>query len=198
MTSMDRDSEIALVAGLRDGDPAAFDQVYAAYHGRLFGFLARLSCRREVAEDLVEETWLRVVTNAKRLRPDTALAPWLFTIARNLYLSYCRSRLLETGHVSDLVGLWPFGRLQLSPFEETAANETERRLESALAGLPAASREVLLLVGVEGLSPAEGAAVCEISTEAFRQRLHRARVQLARLIDRTGARAVPGMKEATT
>lgn len=195
---MDRDSEIALVDGLREGDPAAFDEVYGAYHARVFGFLARLSGRRETAEDLADETWLRVVTNAKRLRPDTALAPWLFTIARNLYLSYCRSRLIETGHVGDLVGLWPFGRSQPSPFEATAANETERRLESALAALPAASREVLLLVGVEGLSPVEAAAVCGISTEAFRQRLHRARVLLARRMDETGARAVSRMKEATT
>ena len=39
--------------------------------------------------------WLRLVTSASRLRPDTRLGPWLFTVARNLYISYCRSRLLD-------------------------------------------------------------------------------------------------------
>ena len=57
--SLRADSELALIERLRGGDAAAFDLVYAEYHARLFNFLARLSRRREVAEDLVEETWLR-------------------------------------------------------------------------------------------------------------------------------------------
>ena len=55
----------------------------------------RLSRRRDVAEDLVEETWLRLVTHAPRLRPDTRLASWLFTVARHLHVSYVRSRVIE-------------------------------------------------------------------------------------------------------
>jgi len=74
---MDRDFELALVDRLRAGEAAAFDEVYAAFNARLFGFLARLSRRRDVAEDLLEETWLRLVTSAGRLRTDTRLGPWL-------------------------------------------------------------------------------------------------------------------------
>ena len=59
------------------GDGDAFDEVYAAFHPRLFNFLARLSRRRDIADDLVEEAWLRVVAHAHRLRDDTRLAPWL-------------------------------------------------------------------------------------------------------------------------
>lgn len=180
---MDRADELELVRRLQAGDAAAFDVVYAAYHARLFNFLARLSRRRDVAEDLVEETWLRLVSRCDRLRPDTRLAPWLFTVARNLYVSYCRSRWLEASHAADLVGLWPLAAPAPTPFEETAANERDRRLELALAHLPAASREVLLLVAVEGLTPAEAAAVCGISPEALRQRLSRARGLLARRLD---------------
>ena len=66
-----------------------------------------------------------------------------------------------------------------SPFEEAAASESERRIEAALAGLPLQYREVLLLVGVEGLGLAEAAAVCGISNVALRQRLSRARAMLA-------------------
>ena len=61
---MDQESELALVSGLRAGDPAAFDAVHAAFNVRLFSFLVRLSRRREVAEDLLEETWLRLVSHA--------------------------------------------------------------------------------------------------------------------------------------
>src|SRR5687768_9321758 len=146
---MDPSSEASLVSRLQLGDPSAFDEVHAALNTRLFNFLLRLSRRRDVAEDLLEETWLRLVTHAKRLRPDTRLAPWLFTVARNLYVSYQRSRMLEETHAASLLGLWPCGSTRPSPFEETATNETERRIEAALAGLPAAYREVLLLVGVE-------------------------------------------------
>ena len=182
---MDRESELALVGRLRAGETEAFEEVYRAYSDRLFGFLARLSGRRDTAEDLVEETWLRVVTHAGRLRPDTALAPWLFTIARNLYYSYCRSRFLETGQHMDLVGFWPLVSPHPSPFETASAGEMERRLEAALADMPASMREALLLVGVEGLTPAEAAAVCGMTAEAFRQRLHRARALLAARLDRS-------------
>ena len=179
MTLVDPDSDPDLIARLRAGDPGAFDEVHGRFHARLFGFLVRLARSRDVAEDLLAETWLRLVARGSSLRPDTQIGPWLFTVARNLYVSYCRSRFLETGHADDLLGLWPSGCHQPSPLEETAASETERRLESALASLPAAYREVLLLVGVEGLPPSEAAAICGVTPEALRQRLHRARVMLS-------------------
>jgi RNA polymerase sigma-70 factor, ECF subfamily len=191
---MDRESELRVVARLRTGDSAAFDAVYAAFNARLFGFLARLSRRRDVAEDLLEETWLRLVARAHRLQPDTELGPWLFTVARNLYFSYCRSRLIADSRLSDLMGLWPGGTPRPSPFEETAASELERRLERALASLPAASREVLLLVAVEGLTPSEAATVCGITPEALRQRLSRARALLSRRLE-NDATPVPELSE---
>ena len=177
---MDRESEIALVGRLRGGDAAAFDAVYEEYRARLFSFLARLSRSRDVAEDLAEETWLRLVASGWRLQPDTRLGPWLFTVARNLYYSYCRSRALSEAASDGLIGLWPGGSPRPSPFEETAARELERRVERGLAALPAPYREALLLVGVEGLAPSEAAGVCGLTPEAFRQRLARARAALDR------------------
>lgn len=192
-----RESELALVARLRDGDPAAFDAVHDAFNARLFNFLARLSRRREVAEDLVEETWLRLVTKAPQLRPDTQLGPWLFTVARNLYVSYRRSRMLEDSHAMSLMGLWPSGSPQPSPFQVTASSETGRRLEAAIGALPVAYREALLLVAVEGLKPAEAAAVCGVSPEAMRQRLSRARAALAERLD-AGSPALAVLREIRT
>lgn len=176
---MDRESELALVARLRAGDPDAFDLVYDGFNTRLFNFLARLSRRREVAEDLLEETWLRLVARATELRPDTQLGPWLFTVARNLHASYCRSRMLEDAHAVGLMGLWPSGSPQPSPFEATAAGEVGRRIEAAIGALPIAHREAVLLVMIEGLRPGEAAEICGVSPEAMRQRLSRARAALA-------------------
>jgi RNA polymerase sigma-70 factor (ECF subfamily) len=198
MTVMDRDLELQLVEGLRSGDPAAFDVVYEAFNGRLYNFLARLSNRADVAEDLLEETWLRLVTHAKRLRPDTRLAPWLFTVARNLHASYCRSRLLEDSHAGSLMGLWPHGRPPLSPFETLEANEAARRLADALASLPLTCREALLLVAVEGLRHAEAAEICGVTTEAMRQRVSRARALLALRLGDAEAPGLACLREVTT
>jgi len=198
MTGMDRESELALVARLREGDATAFDEVYACFNTRLFNFLARLSRRRQVAEDLLEETWLRLVARASRLQPDTRLGPWLFTVARNLHASYRRSRLLEDSHAADLIGLWPSGSPQPTPFEATAAGETGRRVEAALGALPVACREALLLVVVEGLRPAEAAGVCGITPEAMRQRLSRARALLSRTLDENSVPGLAALKEVTT
>jgi RNA polymerase sigma-70 factor (ECF subfamily) len=186
---MDRDTETALVERLRRGDAEAFDPVYAEFNVRLFTFLVRLSRRRDVAEDLLEETWLRLVTHAHRLRPDTRLGPWLFTVARNLHTSYLRSRLLEDSAAASLMALWPVSPERCSPFEAAAAGELERRIERALAALPVASREVLLLVAVAGLDPSDAADVCGVTPETLRQRLHRARESLSKALERDGAAA---------
>lgn len=193
---MERETELALVERLVEGDPDAFDEVYAAYNTRLFTFLVRLSRRRDVAEDLLEETWLRLVKHARRLRVDTRLGPWLFTVARNLHASYLRSRMLEDSASASLIALWPFSLERASPFEAAAASELERRIERALAAMPAASREVLLLVAVAGLDHSDAADVCGITPEALRQRLHRARETLSQALEQTaaGTPALGGMR----
>jgi RNA polymerase sigma-70 factor (ECF subfamily) len=195
---MDRECELELVRRLRTGDPDAFDAVHEAFHGRLYNFLARLSNQRDVAEDLLEETWLRLVKHAPRLRGDTRLGAWLFTVARNLHLNYCRSRLLEDSHAGGLMGLWPHGRPGPSPFEALEASETGRRLVAALASLPLAYREALLLVAVEGLRHADAAEICGVTTETMRQRLSRARALLARRLDEAEAPILASLKEITT
>ena len=129
--------------------------------------------------------------HARRLRPDTRLAPWLFTVARHLHVSFNRSRLLEDSAAVSLLAVWPFSLEQASPFEAVAAGELERRIEHALAALPSTSREVLLLVGVAGLSHSDAADVCGITPEALRQRLHRAREALANALERDAATEPP-------
>ena len=198
MTDMERESELALVARLKAGDEAAFETVHAAFNTRVFNFLARLSRRRDVAEDLLEETWLRVVDLAPRLHDDTRLAPLLFRIARNLYISYCRSRSIEEEHAPGLIGLWPSGAQGPSPFDATVASETRQRLDEALESIPAVYREALLLVAVEGMKPGEAAVVCGITPEAMRQRVSRARAMIARRLDEQDDALLLSLKTVTT
>jgi RNA polymerase sigma factor (sigma-70 family) len=198
MTMMDRESELALVARLRAGETDAFDIVYEAFHGRLFNFLARLARNRDTAEDLLEEMWLRFVDHAPKLKADTSLAPLLFTIARNLHVSYCRSRFIEDSYAADLLGLWPSASTRPSPFESIVANETGLRIEKALAAMPAIYREALLLVTVEGMKPAEAAAVCGVSPEAMRQRISRARAFVTNELDPGNEPLLATLKAVTT
>jgi RNA polymerase sigma-70 factor (ECF subfamily) len=192
MTGMDGERE--LVARLKAGECGAFDELYAAYNPRLFNFLARLSRRREVAEDLLEETWLRVVRHTSRLRDDTQLAPWLFTIARNIFVSYCRSRHLDYDAAAGM-HLWPVLPPAPSPFEAAAAGQLQQRVEVAMATLPGPYREVLLLVAVEGMTPAEASVVCGVTPEAMRQRLSRARTLLAERLEGAGSLRAAKLRE---
>lgn len=149
--------------------------MYALYSDRIFGFLLRLSRRRDVAEDLHQETWMSVSRNVHRLEENTDLAAWLFTIARNKHRSWRRWAALDfTRYVFDA-----FDAESVSAPGAPDAGDELDALELALRGLPEAHREVLLLVGVEGLDEAQAADVLGIRPEAFRQRLSRARTALA-------------------
>ena len=195
---MDSGSEQALVAGIRAGDCAAFDVVYDRFNRPLFNFLARLTRRRDVAEDLLEETWLRLIARAPELREDTRLGAWLYTVARNLYASYRRSRAMEDSHAAGLSGWGSRASAAPSPFDSAAATEVERRIEAALGELPLVYREALLLAAVEGMRPAEAAEVCGITPEAMRQRLSRARALLARHLEQGDGRRLAALREART
>jgi RNA polymerase sigma-70 factor, ECF subfamily len=185
MTVMASHDERVLVARLRASDADAFDEVYDAYRARVFAFLLRMSRSRTVAEDLLDETWLRLVRHAPKLVPDTRVGPWLFTVARNLYWNHRRDALVEESFVPELLTLWPSPPPWPSPFDLAVAGELERRIERALSTLSPEHREVVLLVGHEGLTPTEAAAVCGISPEAVRQRLSRARAMLGQRLRET-------------
>jgi len=176
---MERETELRLVARLKAGDAEAFEATYDTFRARLFSFLVRLSRRRDVAEDLLEETWLRLVASASNLADDTRLGAWLFTVARNLFAGWCRHRAVDFERLSELTPSWPATAPGETPFEAAACTETERRLEMALARLPLRDREVLLLVGAEDFTPSEAAALLGLAPEVVRKRLQRARGRLA-------------------
>ena len=169
------------VAGLRRGEPAAFDAVFAAYRRRLYGYLVRMTRSRDVAEDLLQEVFLRLAQHAKRLTADTRLGAWLFTVAHRLVQSWGRARAVRAQLAGDLPVREPASP-DRSPLEAVADSQTQLALERAFAALAPAHREVALLVGIEGMQPTEVAEVLGLRADAVRQRLARARAQLAVLL----------------
>jgi RNA polymerase sigma-70 factor, ECF subfamily len=180
---MARGPDHEALALLRRRDPRGFDLAYAAYAARLRGFLLRLSGRSDVADDLLQHAFLRLAERGPELRADSDLRAWLFTVARNAYLSRARS----LGADGDDVAL------QALP--SPATDDVEARLllgdvERALAALRLDDRELLLLVGVEGMEPMEVAALLGVDAATLRQRLTRARARLLAELARLPAAAV--------
>jgi RNA polymerase sigma factor (sigma-70 family) len=180
----DPGAERDLCARLRRGEAAAFDEAYALHRARIWSFLARLAGDRALAEDLFQETWLSLARHATRLAEDTRLCAWLYTVARNHYRSHRRWALLDAARLREL-GLGRPDQPPPSPEILTEAGEAERRIEHALARLPVRYREVLLLVAVEGVEPAQAAEILGLRPDALRQRIARARSMLRKALERS-------------
>ena len=171
------DSE--LVALLRRRDPRGFDGAYAAYAGPLFGFLRRLSGRKELAEDLLQHTFLRLAERGPELRADSDLRAWLFDVARNAYVSHAR-RELDPATETAL-------ELVADPPPDIEARLLLGDVERALELLRFEDREVLLLVTVQGLEQDAVARLLALEPATLRQRLSRARSRLLAELARVGA-----------
>jgi RNA polymerase sigma-70 factor (ECF subfamily) len=160
-----------LVRGLAGGEEHAFLEVYARFRVPLFAFLCRLCGQRTLAEDLFQRTWLKLLRSAPRLRADSDLKAWLFTVARNEHRSHRRWQLLDASRLM-LLGLSP------TPASVPDAESTALDLERALAALSVGDRETLLLAA-DGFDAEAAAAILNVSAEAYRKRLSRARQRLA-------------------
>lgn len=180
---MDAPALPSLLTRLKRGDAGAFDSVYREHHPRLYSFLWRLTRRREIAAELCQETWLRLAAEAAWLEDDTHLVAWLFTVARNLFLSHRRWSLLDGSRLAE-AALWSRDRRhEATPESEAMGSQSQRTADAALAALPVKYREAVLLVCVENFEPTEAARIIGISPEAFRQRLSRGREQLRAALD---------------
>jgi RNA polymerase sigma-70 factor (ECF subfamily) len=161
---------------LARGDSRGFDLAYASYSERVFAFLVRLSGSRALAEDLFQHTFMRLAEVGPRLRLDSDLRAWLFTVARNAFHSHARSR--------SVAGRFD---VELAERHETVttpeASLTLTEFANAFSTLRASDRELLLLFGAEGLSYAEVAAILGLDQVTVRKRVSRARVRLTEALD---------------
>ena len=164
------------VAWLRRRDPRGFDLAYAAHAARVRAFLLRLSGRKDVADDLLQHTFLRLAERGPELTAGSDLRAWLFTVARNAYFGRVRAMGAESDDAA-LEGL-------ASPAPDVEARLLLGDVERALGALRIEDRELLLLVGVEGMEPAQVARILDVDPATLRQRLSRARARLLASLER--------------
>ncbi len=157
---------------LRRRDPRGFDQAYARYGGRILSFLNRLAGRgrRQLAEDLLQQTFLKLAEHGPELRPDSDLRAWLFTVARHAFLGHVR----DSRHQAD----GPSLELVAHFSQEAEARLMLGDVEQALLRLRLEERELLLLIGVEGLEPIAVSRMLGLEPATLRKRLARARQRL--------------------
>jgi RNA polymerase sigma-70 factor (ECF subfamily) len=181
-------SDSEAITLLRRRDPRGFDLAYAAYAGRVRGFLQRLTQNRELADDVLQQTFLRLAERGSELRADSDLKAWLFAVARNAVASHAR----RAAPIHDEATLEALS---------AAPPDVESKLllgdvEAALGRLRPDDREVLLLVGVEGLEQPVVAKMLGVHAAALRQRLARARSRLLTELGRNPRPSEKVLKEA--
>ena len=164
---------MSLIERLRTREPAAFTEAYEAHRRALYSFLRRLCADRLLADDLFQETWVQLVRFAPKLRDDSNLGAWLCVVGRNQFRKHRRFVLVDEERVRSLRWLLVGHD---APVAVTAG------LEEALAALPLADREILLLHAQSELAQDALAALMGIGYSVFRQRLTRARSRLAKLL----------------
>jgi RNA polymerase sigma-70 factor (ECF subfamily) len=188
------ESDERLMARFRRGDAPAFEALVRRHRGDVFSFLVRLLGDRPRAEDLVQETWLRVIGAAPRWEARARFRTWLFAVARNLALDDARRRAFRGTHRPlEGTGSSPggAGRDVLAadgPLPDRLADAALLRphLEAALAALPDEQREVFLLREYAGLRFAEIAEITGAPEPTVKSRMRYALEGLRRRLGEMG------------
>src|SRR5713226_3347200 len=171
-------SESAAIAhGLKRQDPELLDQLIEMYQHRLLRYLLFLTGKREVAEDLFQETWMRVLLRGAQYNGKARFDTWLFTIARNLVIDLSRKRTMASldemseGREDDR----PFEIAMTgpSPLEQFQSREDCAEVGEVLLKLEPTYREVLVLRFYEELSLEEIATVTRAPLSTVKSRLYR-------------------------
>jgi len=158
------------------GTEAPVREAILATLPHLRAFAISLSGKVDRADDLVQETLVRALTNINSFEPGTNLQAWLFTILRNQFRSEYRKRRRE---VEDVDGR--FAENLKTPPEQHSRLEFQE-FRQALTQLPADQREALILVGASGFSYEEAAQICGCAVGTTKSRVNRARARLAKIL----------------
>lgn len=158
-----------------DGDDRAFAAIHAALHQRLRSFLLRLCRTQALADDLLQEAFLRIHRARGSFAKGSRVLPWAYAIARNVHTDHTRSAharrtaSLDREDDDDGASDVPAGP-SASAEEVTIARQTAKVVEEALARLPPAQREAFVLVRYEGMSIADTAKILGATENAVKLR----------------------------
>jgi len=179
----------AAVSQLRRGDLDALSTLIARYQNRLYRYLLRLVRQPAEAEDLFQQTWLRVAEKIQSYDPSRNFDAWLFTLARNLAFDHFRR--IRSQSLDHVVGEESEGDAMVSrlansdagPFDRLLAHERATRLATAIENLPVTYREVLSLRFEEEMKLEEIAIVLSAPLSTVKSRLRRSLEQLREMLD---------------
>ena len=179
MTMETEESQIA--TGLRRRDPDVLDALIEQYQHRLLRYLAHLTGSMATAEDLFQETWIRVLEKGHQYDGQSRFVTWLMTIAHNVAIDHLRKKtpasLDEMRETEDAAPFEPVAT-GLSPFEQAAAMEDKARIQAALEQVPAIFREVLVLRFQEQMKLEEIGKLVGIPLATVKTRLYRGVIAL--------------------
>ncbi|HEX4039575.1 MAG TPA: sigma-70 family RNA polymerase sigma factor [Acidobacteriaceae bacterium] len=163
--------------GLKRHDPALLDELILMYQHRLLRYLLYLTGNRELAEDLFQETWMRVLMRGAQFNGNSRFDTWLFTIARNLVIDVRRRRsmasLEEMFEASDEERPFEVVSQDKTPFDHLATLEHGELVAEALLTLDPLHREVLVLRFHEEMSLEEIAQMTQAPLSTVKSRLYR-------------------------
>jgi RNA polymerase sigma-70 factor, ECF subfamily len=187
---MDLEDDGELMLRYARGDLRAFEVLYRRHRSGLYRYLSRHTRNPEAANDLFQEVWSKVISSRSRYEPQAKFQTFLYRIAHNCFVDYCRRssvRAEVSGDNEDWQGSLP------APEEERPDTRAEQaqvhaRYRAALADLPAEQRDVFLLYEESGLSLEEIAAITAVGPETAKSRLRYAVAKLRQALDM----AVPG------
>ena len=175
------ESEASVIArGLRRHDPDLLDRLIEQYQHRLLRYLVYLSGNRELAEDLFQETWIRVLERGHQYDGKHEFSTWLYAVARNLTIDYLRKKspVSLDGMMNGLMEDQPHSPLEPvdtrpMAWEVVQQHEQSERVSAALVSIPAEYREAVVLRFQEGLALDEIAAVTGSPLGTVKSRLYR-------------------------
>ncbi len=170
-----------LMAAYLASDPAAFGQLFERYAPRMYAFFVRSFGRKDVAEDLVQTTFLKLHSARTSYEQGRPFRPWLFTIAARVRLDELRRLYRVPATASDDEVERTAGN-DASPSEQAEANEQLSLIEAAFAKLSPSQRTVIQLHRVEGLSFAQIGEIMNVQEGAARLRAFRAYERLRELL----------------
>ncbi|HEV2389050.1 MAG TPA: sigma-70 family RNA polymerase sigma factor [Candidatus Acidoferrales bacterium] len=182
------------VARLRQSDPEALGRLLDRYQHRLYRYLCRLVRNPQTAEDLFQQTWVRVIERIRQYDPSRSFEAWLFSVARNLAIDHLRRRQPEALDEPMPSGATRGERLAAdapSSLDLLLARERDERLAEALAGLSAIYSEVLTLRFEEEMKLEEIAQVLEAPLSTVKTRLRRAIEALRRTLEARPGASIP-------
>jgi RNA polymerase sigma-70 factor, ECF subfamily len=166
--------DAALMLRYRNGDLQAFEMLYRRHKGALYRYLQRLCRSRDVADDLFQEVWGKVIASRERYEVRAQFNTFLFRIAHNCAVDYFRragrQRIGQTDDVMALSEELP-GSDVLRPDVAAAESELRRSFKQALEQLPAEQRDVFLLYEESGLNLEEIGKITGVAMETAKSRL---------------------------